>query len=129
MKTCRICKKSKSLLQFTKNIRYKDGYYHQCKLCFGRKYGAKYKKSHPWYMTLCAIRQRCNYKKNCNYQYYGGKGVKCLLTIKDIKSLWRRDKAFNLKKPSIDRINSKGDYTLTNCRFIEHSENISRKWL
>ncbi len=40
--------------------------------------------------------------------------------------LWIRDKAGKMKRPSIDRINSGGNYTLNNCRFIELSANIHR---
>lgn len=45
------------------------------------------------------------------------------MTIEDFKYLWFRDKAFDMKEPSIDRVNTKGDYILTNCRFIELQEN------
>ena len=31
-----------------------------------------------------------------------------------------------MKRPSIDRINNDGHYELSNCRFIEASENIKR---
>ena len=39
-----------------------------------------------------------------------------------IKKLWFRDKAWLLKRPSIDRKNG-GHYIFQNCRFIELSQN------
>ena len=44
----------------------------------------------------------------------------------DGKFLWNRDKAYLMKKPSIDRINNDGNYTRENCQFIEHGDNISK---
>lgn len=96
-----------------------------------KKYYAYLKK---WRQTLrgrlntrlASIRKRCNCKSSHNYKYYGKKGIKCLLTINDMLTLWNRDNASKLERPSIDRINSNKSYTITNCRFIEHSENVSR---
>ncbi len=45
------------------------------------------------------------------------------LSRQKIKSLWFRDKAYLLKEPSIDRLNSSKDYTYGNCRFIEKMVN------
>jgi hypothetical protein len=45
------------------------------------------------------------------------------MTKDDFKTLWFRDKGWLLKEPSIDRIDSKGHYILSNCRFIEMREN------
>jgi len=81
------------------------------------------KENRPWYINWLSMRQRCNDKNTKFYKYYGGKGIKALLTLKGIKCLWFRDKAYFLKKPSLDRIDSSKNYTLKNCRFIEHSEN------
>lgn len=61
-----------------------------------------------------------------NYPYYGGKGIECNLTGLEIRKIWFRDKAYKLKHPSIDRINSGGNYDISNCRFIEMAENASR---
>lgn len=48
------------------------------------------------------------------------------MTVEDFKFLWFRDRAYLMKKPSIDRINSNGHYELNNCRFIELIINQSR---
>ncbi len=76
-----------------------------------------------WKKTLYSARSRCNNPKSTGYKYYGGKGIKCFLTFEEIEFLWKRDKADELGRPSIDRIDAKGNYELSNCRFIELSEN------
>jgi hypothetical protein len=81
----------------------------------------------PWIARLNGAKQRCNNPNNKAYKSYGGRGIKVLLTINEIKYLWFRDKAYNLKRPSIDRINNNGNYELSNCRFIELIDNIRRK--
>jgi len=75
-------------------------------------------------LKLNSIKTRCEYPKAINYKYYGGKGIKCLLSLDDIKFLWKRDNADTLKKPSIDRIDSNGNYELSNCRFVELRQNV-----
>ena len=79
----------------------------------------------PWEKTWYAIQQRCasNYKKSHNYH---DRGITNHLTKEDLKFLWFRDKAELLKRPSIDRIDNDGSYTLKNCKYIELSDN-SRK--
>lgn len=69
---------------------------------------------------------RCNYPKMRKYEYYGGRGIRNLISESEIESLWIRDKASWMKRPSIDRINNDGHYTFDNCRFIELSENCSK---
>lgn len=49
------------------------------------------------------------------------------MTVEDFKYLWFRDKAFEMKTPSIDRIDTKGDYIIENCRFIEFEINNNRQ--
>jgi len=81
---------------------------------------------YPWFLVWTQIKQRCNNPKATGYKWYGGRGIKCLITLEELKFLWFRDKAWKLKIPSIDRKDSNGNYTLENCRFIELSENVSR---
>ena len=92
------------------------------------EYVKKWKKTLRGKMNSCLgrVRHRCNSTKAHNYKYYGGRGIKCNLTVGDLVYLWKRDNAHRLKRPSIDRIDNDGPYARTNCRFIEHTENISR---
>lgn len=57
---------------------------------------------------------------------YGGRGIKCRITIDEIYFLWKRDEAGRMKKPCIDRIDPDGDYVIWNCQFIEERDNMSR---
>lgn len=88
----------------------------------------KYRKNSPWLRVLHDAKNRCNSKKNPRYYRYGGRGVRVLLTKEDIKYLWFKDKAFLLNRPSIDRIDNDGNYSLENCRFVELSYNSGRKF-
>ena len=47
--------------------------------------------------------------------------------MEDVEKLWFRDKAYNLKQPSMDRRDSDKHYTFNNCRFIEIAKNTRRK--
>lgn len=73
----------------------------------------------PWGRTLYTIRGRCGKRKHYAH-------IKNFLTIKDLEFLWFRDLADFIDKPSIDRIDPDGDYTLENCRYISMSENSKR---
>ena len=79
-------------------------------------------------VTHYNVRYRCSNPKDPKYKYYGGKGIKYLLTEIQLLYLWERDEASKMEKPSIDRIDPAGNYELKNCRFIELVENVSRRW-
>lgn len=74
----------------------------------------KYQLSHPWKNHYDAVKQRCR-KKGIYYRF----GIRVLMTLKDFEYLWNWDKAFVMKKPSIHRINTFGDYHISNCCFLE----------
>ena len=86
-----------------------------------------WQKRHPWYGSYRSAVDRCRNSNHIYYKYYGGRGIKLLMNPNDFKFLWFRDKAYLLKRPSIDRKNNNGNYTLKNCRFIEMTENLSRR--
>ena len=89
-----------------------------------KEYNKKYKQNTPWLLSLQRAKQRCNNPNNNSYKYYGGKGIKCLLTTKEIKFLWDRDNASEMNQSSIHRKNSDGNYIIDNCEFLEHKEHM-----
>lgn len=90
-----------------------------------RESQARFNARNPWYRAWQSAKRRCNSPKDISYPFYGGKGIKCLLSKEDVQFLWERD-ATGLNRPSLDRLNSSKDYTRDNCRFIEHDFNRSR---
>ena len=92
-----------------------------------KKYRDKLRKEEPWIRKFWSTKQRCIDPNCTSYKRYGGRGIKFLLTKKELKILWLRDNAFSMKQPSIDRINNEGNYEFKNCRFIEMNENIRRE--
>jgi len=87
-----------------------------------------YRNRNPWMKSHAAARQRCNNSNHSYWKNYGGRGIKYFLSVKEIKELWFRDCAFMMKRPSLDRINNDGHYEFSNCRFIEVSDNVRRKY-
>ena len=49
------------------------------------------------------------------------------LTKEQVKEIWFRDKAYLMKRPSIDRINRKKGYFYKNCRYLEFLDNLKRR--
>jgi hypothetical protein len=88
---------------------------------------------HGWSTTLTykswiSMIERCTDPRNASYNRYGGRGI----TVCD---RWRRSFEAFLEdmgeRPSmdhqIDRIDSDGNYTPTNCRWLTRSENNARR--
>jgi len=83
----------------------------------------RYRKRKPWVRFVEYARRRCRDVRHKDYHAYGGRGIRCELTAKELERVWSRDRAQELKRPSLDRIDSDGHYVLENCRFIEFAEN------
>lgn len=77
----------------------------------------------PWLRLIRNIKSRCYNKSHHYYKM----GIKYLITPSELKSIWFRDRAYDLIKPSIDRINGCENYTKENCRIIELSDNLKRR--
>lgn len=80
-------------------------------------------KKPPWSMAISNIRQRCENHKASKYEYYGGKGIRCRITATQLMLLFYCCDAHKMKQPSVDRINSSGDYAPENVRWIEMKKN------
>lgn len=149
-KICSKCKKEKTLDNFHRYAKSKDGhkpFCKECKLAYDRKYredpryrermlehkrqyrrdNAEHenKKKKEWYEREPWRKTHKSIMSRC-YQkdhWYSKHGVKNFLTPEDLKMLWFRDKAFEMDKPSIDRKDETKDYMVDNCRYIEHRDN------
>jgi len=135
-KLCSKCKTHKKLDEFSKDKGRRNGLCPWCKKCQWqyrksnkkriRNTQTQYRQKYPWRKTFSLIRQRCENLKNNRYKDYGGRGIKCLITSSELKELWFRDKAFEMKKPSIDRKDNDGNYEYSNCGFIELDKNSGK---
>jgi 5-methylcytosine-specific restriction endonuclease McrA len=83
------------------------------------KSAKKYRKNNPWMSFYLGAKGRCENKNVPSYKYIGERGILFLLTKKDIKFLWLRDRASELKRPALSRKNRAENYTIENCKFIE----------
>jgi len=126
MKICTVCKSKKILTDFYKHKRAKDGYLNECKECSDKRKNEYFYKF-PWIRTFRAIKNRCNNSNAPRYQDYGGRGIKCLITEEELKTLWVQDRAYLLKKPSINRKNNNGNYSFENCEYIEWGLNSAER--
>jgi hypothetical protein len=94
-----------------------------------RELSQQHHKENPGKRIVRAIKYRCENPKCDHYKYYGGRGIKCDITVSEVNKLYIRDNAKDMKRPSIDRKNNDGDYCYDNCQFLEYEENFlkSRK--
>jgi hypothetical protein len=107
---------------------YNNDYYlkHKQEISLQRK---EYHKNHPWAKSLWDAKQRCENPNNSDYRHWGERGIEFHLTNEDGEYLWNRDKAWLMKKPSLDRENNDKNYTVENCRFIELAINSNKEKL
>lgn len=125
MKTCTKCGVRKYLNSYTIDNTKKDKLRPICRECTIKAQQQRNKK-YPWIVTYNSIKQRCNNPNNKRYKDYGGRGIKCLITVEELKKLWFRDKAYDMKSPTIDKINNNRNYELCNCQYLEHYINTGK---
>jgi hypothetical protein len=98
---------------------------HKSKLKHGDNIRGLRKRLYVIWMNML---QRCNNEKSTSYQRYGKRGIRVCYEWHDYSAFrdWALSHGYN-EKLTIDRIDNKGDYTPSNCRWVtplEQSRNI-----
>ena len=74
----------------------------------------------PWAKYMEYMKTRCRRKKN--YQRFS-----VTISMEELERIWFRDKAYEMDKPSVDRIDNEIGYVSNNCQFLEHRVNSAKK--
>lgn len=150
-KRCSKCKQSKSLSEFYKSNRERDGLQNWCKVCLrdykqtekgkatAKRYNhsgkskaikKRYRNSIRGHLNhiFNSMLRRCNNPKNADYKYYGGRCIKVLFSSFDefydyIVNVLKA----NPRGLTIDRIDNDGNYERGNIRFVTTTENNQNK--
>jgi hypothetical protein len=122
---CKRCHLVKPITEFHKNKPSLLGRLRICNKCSNKRdhvtHRSRYFSSYPWAKHFKRAKERCK-----PWGGYSKRGCQFTITLEDVRFIWFRDKAFNMKKPSIDRKDSSRGYAFDNIRFIEFSKNIRR---
>ena len=81
------------------------------------------RKEFPWDTAFSNIRYRCLNKKDSKYKSYGARGIKPSISRRQLMTLFYECHAWELRHPSVDRINPLLDYTYENCRWVDMEYN------
>lgn len=82
------------------------------------------------YMIWHNMMKRCYDKKVKSYRWYGEKGIKVCKRWHKVKNFFNdmAPRPSNMKRPSLDRVNTKSDYKPSNCRWLPLADNIRRRF-
>jgi len=85
------------------------------------------------YETWANQRSRCNSKKDPSYKTYGARGIKVEYSSREFIGWYLREiKKVNMKRPSVGRVDHDKNYSLSNIKVEEFSDNSvesrSRYW-
>lgn len=78
------------------------------------------------YKSWSAMRDRCNNPNVSNYHYYGGRGIRICARWDKFDTFFA-DMGVRPVGAVLCRMNTDGDYTLSNCRWTTHKEQAANK--
>src|SRR5258706_7634622 len=83
----------------------------------------RYRSRMPEYRSWYSMKQRCNYRHETHYEYYGGRGI----TVCERWAIFENFLEDMGKRPagtSLDRINNEGNYEPNNCRWATQAQQL-----
>ena len=83
-------------------------------------------KGSPIYACWQAMKSRCYNKNRHSYPWYGAKGITVCPEWQDFAGFLFEMNASYFPGATLDRIDIKGNYCKTNCRWVTRQENSSR---
>jgi hypothetical protein len=126
-KICTKCERSKPLLYFSKRNDRKSGYASLCRTCV-YLLGREYKRTRKGLLTEIYSQQVSNSKKRKHDkpEYTVEVFIQAILTsdkFEELYCIWLESKYKKELKPSIDRIDDKKGYSLSNIQIMTWGEN------
>lgn len=80
------------------------------------------------YKSWLNMKQRCNNPRQQSYSYYGGRGISYDHRWEKFENFFS-DMGERLSGMTLDRIDSNGNYTVTNCRWLSMKDQAQNRRL
>ena len=132
-KKCRACGEDLPPESFNRNRTRADGREDECRVCANRRKAEQRRRQAAATGGLSSVyagmRKRCYCRSASDWKYYGGRGIRiCDAWLDDRNAFyaWAAEHGYR-HGLQIDRINNRGDYEPSNCRFVEPAVNARNR--
>ena len=132
-KVCSVCSQNKTLTEFNRHRRGKDGLDTRCRQCRSRAgrewYRQRQQRTNRLYSTYMGMKARCCYSNHRSFPNYGGRGIAVCeewLESFDAFVSWAMNNAYH-PDLQLDRIDNDQGYAPDNCRFVTPTENAQNR--
>jgi len=126
-KKCTKCGRRKSVTEFNRRKKSKDGYMYACRPCHKEYHMAIPVMERSIKGTWLCMMARCHNPNSSRYSGWGARGIVVCDRWHNYEN-FRHDMGVKPSvKHQIDRMDNDGDYTPENCRWVTAAENIRNR--